>query len=153
MAAIGAQLVDEVANSIDDVEIVALAVAADVVGLARPAALEDCADCRTVIVDEEPVADVLAIPVNRQLLAFEGMQDHERNQLFRKLKRTVIIGAVGGEHRQLEGVEVGARQVIRAGLRRRVGAVGRVGSGLGECGIVGRERAIDFVSGNVQKAE
>ncbi len=150
---IGPQLIDEVADGIDDIEIVALAVAADVVGLAEPAVLQHGANGRAMIVDKQPVADILAIAIDRKRLAFERIQDHQGNQLLRKLKRAVVVGAVGGQYRQSEGVEVGAHQVIGSRFRCCIGAVGRVGRCFGERRIFGTQRSVDLIGGDMQKAE
>ena len=50
-------------------------------------------------------------------------------------------------------MDPGADEHVGRGLRRGVGAVGRIGRGLSEGGIVGRERAVDLVGGDVEEAE
>jgi hypothetical protein len=57
---------------VDDFEVGALVAAADVVGLADAAVGEDGADGAAVVEDEEPVADLLAVAVDRQRLARRG---------------------------------------------------------------------------------
>jgi hypothetical protein len=64
----------------------------------------------------KPVADIEAFAINRQRLAVERVQDHQWNQFFRKLIRPVVIGAVGGQHRQFVGMMIGAHQMIRSRL-------------------------------------
>ena len=50
----------------DDLDIRALVGAADVVGLAGHAVLEDVADAAREVLDEEPVADLHPVAVDRQ---------------------------------------------------------------------------------------
>src|SRR6266508_5442427 len=42
----------------------------------------------------QPIADVEAITINGKLSCLQGVQNRQRNQLFRMLKRSVVIGAV-----------------------------------------------------------
>ena len=95
----------------------------------------------------------MAVAIDRQRLARQGVDDHQRDQLFGKVVRAVVVGAVGGEHRQAVGVVVGAHQVVAGGLAGRVGAVGLVAVGFGEGRVVLAQRAIDLVGGHMQKAE
>jgi hypothetical protein len=98
----------------------------------RGRALEHGADRGAVVADVQPVAHVLAVAVDRQRLAGERVDDHQRDQLFGELVRAVVVGAVGGEHRQAVGVVEGAHQVVGRRLAGANTAVRRVGRGLGE---------------------
>ena len=109
-------------------------------------------DPRAVILDVQPVAHVAAVAVDRQRPPLERVQDHQRNQLLRKLIRPVVVRAVGDQHRQAVGVEVGAHQMIGRRLARRVRRVRRVRRLLAELP-VGAERAVDLVGRDVQEAE
>ena len=53
----------------------------------------------------------------------------------------------------LEGVIPGAHEVIGRGLRRGVRAVGGVGRGLREGGVVLAKRTVHLVGGNVEEAK
>jgi len=44
-----------------------------------------------MVVDKEPVADVLALTVDRDGLATQALQDDDRNELLGELIRTVVI--------------------------------------------------------------
>ena len=77
----------------------------------RPA-LQHGFDATAVVLDIQPVADVPAIAVDRDRLALERIQYRQRNQFFGKLVGAVIIGTVGGQHRQAVGVVIGTHQVI-----------------------------------------
>ena len=106
-----------------------------------------------MVADIEPVADVQPVAVHRQGLAGDRVMDHQRDQLFRKLPRTVVVRAVGRQRGQPVGVAVRAHQMIGTGLRGRVGTVRSVGRRLGKRRIVGTERAVHFVSRHMQQTE
>jgi hypothetical protein len=106
-----------------------------------------------VVLDVEPVADLLAVAVDGQRLAGQGVVDDQRDELFREVVGTVVVGAVGGQHRQAVGVVVGAHQMVAGRLAGRVRAVRFVAVGFGEGRIVLAERAVDFVGGHMQEAE
>ena len=76
-----------------------------------------------MVLDVQPVAHLLPVAVHRQRLAGEGIDDHQRDQLLGEVIGPVVVGAVGGEHRQAVGVVLGAHQVVARGLASRVGAV------------------------------
>ena len=84
------------AEAIDDLEVGALVVPADVV-FRLPAGPRSSAeeDAGAVVVDVEPVAHVAAVAVDRQRLALDGVQDHQRDQLLGELVRAVVVRAVG----------------------------------------------------------
>jgi hypothetical protein len=57
------------ADRVHDLDVLLLGIAADVVGLTDAALCQHGADRRTVIANEQPVADLLAIAIDRQRLA------------------------------------------------------------------------------------
>ena len=65
---IWADLVEKVANSFDHVQIGALVTATDVVGLACNPPLENQAQRLGVILDIEPITDVLSVAIDGQRL-------------------------------------------------------------------------------------
>jgi hypothetical protein len=77
-----------------------------------------------VIDDIEPVADVLAVAVNRKLPAVESVGDNQGNELFGKMVGSIVVGAIGDQGGQGIGVMVSADQVIRGGLAGRIGRAG-----------------------------
>src|SRR5687768_17642262 len=85
-----ARLVQDGAQRVHHVQIFLLAIAADVIGLARSTALEDHAEGFAVVEYVEPIAHLLTVAVYRQRLARERVADHERDELLRELERPVI---------------------------------------------------------------
>jgi len=58
-----------------------------------------------MVLDIQPVSDVGAVAINRQLLALKRVQDDQRDQFFGKMIRPVIIRTVRDDHRQAIGAE------------------------------------------------
>ena len=140
------------ADGADDLQVGALVVAADVVALADPALLQHQPQGAGMVLDIEPVADVVAGAVDRQRLARQTLEDHQRDQLLREMVGAVIVGAVGQHHRQPVGLVPGADQMVARRLAGRIGRVGAVGGGFGEEAVVA-QRAEHLVGGDVVEAE
>src|SRR5436190_16444594 len=104
-----------------DLAVLALVAAADVVRLAVLAALDEEVDGRAVVLDEEPVADVAAVAVERQRDVVDGVGDEERNQLLRVLPRAEVVRRARDDDRQPVGLRVRVGHAVAAGLRRGVG--------------------------------
>src|SRR6185312_15002551 len=101
--------------------------APNVVGLASRSLRQHRPNRLTMVCYVEPVADVLTVTINRQWLALTGIQDHQRNQLFWKLKRAVIVGTISCQRRQSISVVVGAHEMIRSRFGCGVWAVRTIG--------------------------
>src|SRR5262249_10821373 len=93
-----------------------LAGAADVVSLPNRAPLKYVMQRLAMVAHVKPVANLLTITVHRHGLPLDCVMDHERHQLFRELVRPVIVGAVGGEHRQPVGLVKGPYQMVGSGF-------------------------------------
>ena len=54
-----------------------------------------------MIFDLKPIAHIHSVAIDRQIATLEGVEQEKRNQLFRILERTIIVGAVESvrEHR------------------------------------------------------
>jgi hypothetical protein len=146
-------LVEEGADGVNDFDVRFFVQAADVVGLADAAFLEDEPDGGGVVFDVEPVADLHAVAVDGEIFAFEGVEDDERDEFLREVIRAVVVRAVGRERREMIGVLERADEVVAGGFRGGVGRVRCEGRLLGEGGIGEREGAVDFVGGDVEEAE
>ncbi len=143
--------VQEVADGENDLQVRLLGVAADGVGLPEPALLEHRGERRAVVFHVQPVPDVLAVPVHRELAPLQGVVDDQGDELLGELEGAVVVGAVGDDDRQAVGVVVGPGQVVRGGLAGGVGGAGIVGGGLGEApGLP--QGAVHLVGADVQEA-
>ena len=109
------------ANRVHHFQIRALAIATDIINLTHAAIGKHCPNGAAVVGHVKPVANLTAVAVNWQGLALEAVQDHQRYQFFRKLIRTIVVGAVGRERWQAIGVVVGPHEVIAGRFGRRVG--------------------------------
>src|ERR1019366_8063760 len=121
----------QLAERPDDVDVGALLVAADVVGVTDLSALDDRPDGLAVVVDVEPIAAVAAGAVHGQLSALEGVEERERNELLRGLPRAVVVRAVRDrDGKTVRPVKL-ADEVIGRRLRRRIRAARIVAAILG----------------------
>ena len=68
----GRNCVDDAADGLHHVEVLLFAIAADVVGFAGPAGFEHAPQCAAMVLDKEPVADVLPVAVDRQRLSLQA---------------------------------------------------------------------------------
>lgn len=109
-------------DGLDDIDVGALIVAADVVDLADAALLQDQVDGMAVVLDVEPVADVLAVAIDRKLLVGQRVDDHQRDELLREMVRAVVVRAARDRRRDLVGAMVSHDKQVRTGLRSRIRA-------------------------------
>lgn len=137
------------ADQFDDIYVCPLVNATNIVALTQTAFFDHQIDAPRVVFHIQPVPSLLPISVDGQRLVPQDISDHQRDQFLREVIGSVVVGAVAGGNIQAVGVVVGADQVVGRGLAGRVGAVGSVGCGLAESGILGAQGTIDFVGGNV----
>src|SRR6516165_1667675 len=83
-------LIEQTANGPDRVEIRRFDVTADIVVLPYPAFGEDRKQGTGMVFDIDPVPDIFPLPVNRDRLVVQRLQDSERDQLFREMVGSVI---------------------------------------------------------------
>ena len=137
-----------------DRDVVPLAVGADEVGLPRAALGEDVPDGRGVVLGVDPVADVLALPVELGADAVDDVGDLPGDELLNVLVGAVVVGAVGDRGAKAVGAGPGANEHVGARLGRAVRAARPVGRLLGELGgVVERKVAVDLVGGDVVVAD
>jgi hypothetical protein len=110
------QFIKDRAECANHIQIGLLVPASDIVRFAEFACIENTPDGRTVIPDIEPVADLLAITVDRQRLKRKCIEDAQGNELFREMEWPVIVRAIGGQNRQAVGVMVAAKRWSDAAL-------------------------------------
>ncbi len=147
-----AQPVEEGANAAHHVNIAALVPTADIVFFSNAAALNDDIECARVVLDVEPVADVRPGSINRQRFLVDGVENDQRDQLFGKVIRPVIVRTVRNESRKIVGARPGRNQVIGCSLRRRIGRTRVVRRRLDEQAF-SAERSVDLIGRDVQEAE
>ena len=126
------QTVDGVDYHADDVDVLPLVEAADVVGLGHLALVEYEVNRTGVVFDEEPVANVLALAVYGQRLAVTYVVDKQGNQFFGELVGPVVVGAVGHQCGHPVGVVIGSHEVVARCLGGGIRRVRIVFCGLGE---------------------
>ena len=135
-------------------DVVPLAVGSDEVGLPHAALGEDVPDGRGVVLGVDPVADVLALPVELGADAVDDVRDLARDELLHVLVGAVVVGAVGDRGAQAVGSRPGAHEHVGARLGARVRAARVVRRLLGELrGVVERQVAVDLVGGDVVVAD
>ena len=135
-------------------DVVLLAVGADEVGLPRAALREDVPDGRGVVLGVDPVADVLALPVELGADAVDDVRDLPGDELLHVLVGAVVVGAVGDRGAKAVGAGPGADQHVRGRLGARVRAARVIRRLLGELGgVVERQVAVDLVGGDVVVAD
>src|SRR5262249_5143046 len=83
------EFVDE---GVQEVDISALALAADVVNLSWISVGKDRPDGGGMVVHKNPIADVVAFAIDGKRLFMEAAVDHARNKFFDVLAGAVVIG-------------------------------------------------------------
>ena len=135
-------------------DVVLLAICADEVGLPHAALREDVPDGAGVVLGVDPVAHVLALPVELGAHAVDYVGDLPGDELLHVLVGAVVVGAVGDRGSQPVGAGPGAHEHVGGrlgGAVRRARVVGRL---LGELGrVVERQVAVDLVGGDVVVAD
>ena len=137
-----------------DRDVVLLAVGPDEVGLPRAALREDVPDGRGVVLGVDPVAHVLAPPVELGAHAVDDVGDLPGDELLHVLVGAVVVGAVGDRGAQTVGAGPCAHEHVGARLGRAVRRGRVVGRLLGELRrVVERQVAVDLVGGDVVVAD
>ena len=137
-----------------DRDVVLLAVGSDEVGLPHVALGEDVPDGAGVVLGVDPVADVLALPVEFRLDPVDDVGDLPGDELLHVLVGAVVVGAVGDRGAKPVGAGPGADQHVRGRLGARVRAARVIRRLLGELRrVVERQVAVDLVGGDVVVAD
>ena len=90
---------DELDEAPEKLHVLPLVLPADIVAPAGFAALHDLPDSGVMVLDVDPVADVLAVAVDRKALSLQHVEDHKWNKLLGELIGPVVVRAVGQGHR------------------------------------------------------
>jgi len=81
-----------------------LVVAADVVGFAELALVEDGPDRVAVVFDVEPVPDIEAVAVEGDFLPFHQIAYEQGHEFFGQVGGAVVVPAAAGQDGEVEGV-------------------------------------------------
>src|SRR5690348_1196884 len=84
-------LVEQFQQTANNADIRDGAAGADVVNFAELSFLQDGVDGAAMVFDENPVALVEAVAIDRQFFAFESVGDHQRNHFFEALIWAVLV--------------------------------------------------------------
>ena len=135
-------------------DVVPLPVGSDEVGLPHVALGEDVPDGAGVVLGVDPVAHVLAPPVELGADAVDDVGDLPGDELLHVLVGAVVVGAVGDRGAKPVGAGPGADQHVRGRLGARVRAARVIRRLLGELRrVVERQVAVDLVGGDVVVAD
>ena len=137
-----------------DGDVVLLAVGADEVGLPHAALRKDIPDRGAVVLGVDPVADVLAAPVELGAHAVDDVRDLPGDELLHVLVGAVVVGAVGDRGAKPVGAGPCAHEHVGARLGRAVRRGRMVRRLLGELRrVVERQVAVDLVGGDMVVAD
>ena len=135
-------------------KILLFVVAADAVRFTDLAVSDHLHKCPRVIIDVEPVPDLLAIPVHGQRLPAHRVHNGEGYEFLGKLVRSIVVGTIRDQGREAECTPPSAHQVITRRLGGGIRTVGRIrGAFCKQGGRTPAKVAVDFVGAHVMKAK
>ena len=117
------QTVDSRNCQFHDFEVCFLVVSTNVVHFSVLTFTHNEVDCFAVVFHIKPVAHIATVTVDREMLSFEDILDNQRNQFFREVVRTVVVGATGNRYRHFISVVVSHYHHVCTCLRSTVWAV------------------------------
>ena len=117
------QTINRINHHLDDVDVLPLVEASDIIGLGDLALMKNKVDGAGMVFYIEPVAYVLALAIYRQRLAVTDVVDEQGDQLLGELIRTVVVRTVGHNGRHAVSVVEGTDKMVTAGFAGTVGAV------------------------------
>lgn len=144
--------VEDSAEGAHEVDVGALGLAAEVLGFARLASVQDALDTCAMVRNMQPVADIHAVAIDRQCAALKRTGEHQADQLFRERTWPVVVRAVADRRVQAVGVMIGVGEMIRRGLRRGVRGVRAVGRSLGERRVIRAKAALYLIGRDMVEA-
>ena len=145
--------IEQRAEGVHHIEVRALVEAADIVGLAEAAFLQNEPDGGRVVFDKKPIADLLAVAIDGEGLSIERIEDHQGDELFGKMVGAVVVRAIRREGGEAVGVLEGPDEVVAGGFGGGVGAVRCEGGGLRKGGVVRSESSVNFISRDMEETE
>ena len=94
------ETVDCVDDDTDDIDILPLIEPTDIVCLSDCATMEDYVDGTGVVLNIEPIADILTLAIDRERTAVAYIIDEEGYQLLWELIWAVVVRTVGDDRRE-----------------------------------------------------
>ena len=154
-------LIQQIANSVHNVQVLLFVMTTDVVSLTRFALSHNGVKRTRMIFYIKPVTDLVAFAVNRQRFTVKGVQDHKWDQLLREMIRSVVIRTVSHDGREAVSAQPGTNKMVAGCFGGRVRAAWRVGCGFSEkrqvCGcrmfIRVRQIPVHFIGGDMMEAK
>ena len=149
----GNEFFQQGADGFDYLDIGFFIVSADIVGFADDAFGNNLIQRAGVVFDKQPVADLHSVAVHGQRFAVERIQNHQWNEFFREVVRTVVVRTVGYDGRQTVGAQPCADEMVAGRLGSGVGAGRGVGRSFGKQIVRAVQIAINFIGGNMVETE
>ena len=109
-------------DGFDYIDIGPFIMAANIIDFTNLALFQNQIDSSAVLFHKEPITDIEAVAIHRQLLICQSIDKHQRNQLFWKMKWTIVVRTTGNGGWHLVGAVIGHYQQIRRCLRCRIRA-------------------------------
>ena len=106
------QTVNGIDDHLDDVDVFPFVETADVVGLGDYSLMENEVNGTCMVLNEQPVANILTLAIDGKRLTMTDVVDEQRNQFLGELIGTVVVGAVGYDDRHAVGVVVGTYKMV-----------------------------------------
>ena len=97
----------------DHVEVGTLAIGTDEVGLPHLAGIQDCPDRIVVVIDVNPVPNILASAIHARATTAQQTTNLAGNQLLRMLPRPVVVRAVTNRRSQPKTTHPRPDEVVR----------------------------------------
>ena len=110
-------------DTFHDEDIGSLVVPSHIVDLSTPSLLQDHVYGLAVVCHIKPVTNLHPITINGKFLVVEAVVYHQRDELFRELVGSVVVGTTGNIQGKLVGIAIGLHEQVCCCLARRVGAV------------------------------
>ena len=94
------RLIKLLQNGLYNLNVLSLIVTANIVNLAYLAISDNKINSRTMVLYIKPVTNINTLTIYRQFLIMQSIDNHERNQLLRKMIWAIVIAAAGNSYRQ-----------------------------------------------------
>ena len=106
------ETVNGIDDYLDDVDVLPLVEASDVVGFGYFSLMEDEIDGTGMVFYKEPVAYVLALAIDREGLAVADVVDEKWNKFLRELVWAIVVGAIRHYGRHSIRIMISSYEVI-----------------------------------------